>query len=58
MTTHDSKINYRAGLVQWLAHLTCDPWMPVRSSPSPVKGSSCYIHQETLPSLLSTAWFQ
>jgi len=25
---------------------------------SPIQGSSCFLDQETLPSLLSTGWFQ
>ena len=30
-------------------------WSVVGSSP--IKGPSCFLEQETLPSLLSTGWF-
>ena len=40
---------------QWVARLTRNVevvgW-------SPIKGPRCFLEQETLPSLLSTGWFQ
>ena len=35
-------------MAQWVAGLTCH---------RTVKGSHCFLEQETLPSLLSTGWF-
>jgi len=40
------------GMAQWLA---C---MPLRFEFEPIKGSSCFLKQNTLPSLLSTGWFR
>ena len=42
----------RGGVVQWVARLTRN-W-----SVTPIKGSHYFLEQETLPSLLSTGWFQ
>ena len=42
-----------SGVAQWVARLTRNRWMSVMIL-SPIKGSQCFLEQETLPSLLST----
>ena len=46
---------YSGGLAQWVARLTRN--VEVVGS-SPIKGTQCFLEQETLPLLLSTGWFQ
>ena len=43
------------GAAQWVARLTRNVKVV---GLSPIKGPSCFLEQETLPSLLSTGWFQ
>jgi len=38
-------------VAQWEARLTRNQWIPVVSL-SPIKGSRCFLEQETLPSLV------
>ena len=45
----------RGDVILWLARLTRN--LPVVSS-SPIKGSHCFLELDTLPTLLSTGWFQ
>ena len=42
-------------MAQWVARLTCN--VEIGGS-SPIKGSRCFLVQETLHLLLSTGWFQ
>ena len=43
----------RDGVAQWVARLTRNA--EVMAS-SPIKGPHCFLEQESLPVLLSTAW--
>ena len=45
----------RGGMAQWVARLTRN--VEVVGS-SHIKGTRCFLEQETLPLLLSTGWFQ
>ena len=45
----------RDGVAHWVARLTRN--VEVVGS-SPIKGPCSFLEQETLPSLLSTGWFQ
>jgi len=46
---------FKSGEAQWVVRLTRN-WSYV--SFNPIKGFSCFLEQVTLPSLLSTGWFQ
>ena len=43
------------GVAQWVALLTRNEEVV---GSSPIKGTCCFLEQETLPLLLSTGWFQ
>ena len=49
----ESLVSMRGDVAQLIVHLT-RYWSGVISSP--IKGSCCFLEQETLPSLLSTGW--
>ena len=48
-------IKIRSGVAQWVAPLTRNVEVVVSS---PIKGTRCFLEQETLPLLLSTGWFR
>jgi len=52
-------MNTRGGVSQWVARLTRNGWMPVTREFEPHQRlTRCFLEQKTLPSLLSTGWFQ
>jgi len=51
----ESLVSMRGDVAQLIVHLT-RYWSGVISSP--IKGSCYLLEQETLPSMLSTGWFQ
>ena len=53
-----ARVYNKGGVAQWVARLTRNPWMHVSRDFKPIKCSRCFLEQETLPSLLSTGWFQ
>jgi len=53
-TLHND-IEIKGGVAWWVARLTRH--VDIVGS-SPIKGPHCFLEQETLPSLLSTGWFQ
>ena len=54
---HISQLRFRGGVVQWVARLTRDQWIPVSREFEPHQRPRCFLEQETLLSLLSTGWF-
>ena len=47
-----------SGVVQSVALLTPNWWMPVSRVSEPIKGSRCFHKKETLPLFLSSGWFR